>query len=332
MYALSRCITLGAVTSWRAMRPGLFFAFFTLLVPLAVVLALVVPVPGDFQRRAGGMKSEPVRTPVCYRLSYEPADAGRWLPRWVRLTDISARGYSRPGRLGFGVISGDHFQSGRWRVAGADSMDIQWYDSPILRLPTHGDTLVGRGGWDYFPSLFDELASHGFSVRAVRTECAARSREPACPRSWHDGRTADLSMVLCIPPGFKRSAGTEGVAWWARGRITSREHAWLRIDVEAPPFDADRWPPHLASGPECGADCATADSVVEHLDTLAGIAVHVETGLVSGGFPGFRRQPALAAGWIIPTGARVWVQGLAPHGATLDTLRTALRSLMLRVP
>jgi hypothetical protein len=53
---------------------------------------------------------------------------------------------------------------------------------------------------------------------------------------------------------------------------------------------------------------------------------------VSGGEPGFRRQPALTAGWTTSWGSRVRVFGIAVHGATLDTLRFALRTLTVIVP
>jgi hypothetical protein len=69
--------------------------------------------------------------------------------------------------------------------------------------------------------------------------------------------------------------------------------------------------------------------VEQHRDTLASGTLFVETGLMSGGFAGFRRQPALVAGLTLPRG-RVWVNGLATKAATLDTLHRALLTARFR--
>jgi len=160
----------------RGMRLGLFIALF---MALLVVLALSVPVPGDFPRHAGAASFERAPAPTCLRLSYEPVEAGRWLPSHASLTDSSAREYSRPGLpssraiFGFGA---EFDERGGWRPAGRDSFDLVWYHSPVLRLPARGDTLVGRGDWGAYPSLFDALLwSRPFTVRAIREPCASRS-------------------------------------------------------------------------------------------------------------------------------------------------------------
>jgi len=89
------------------------------------------------------------------------------------------------------------------------------------------------------------------------------------------------------------------------------------------------WPPHLASGASCFADCATADSVVIHRDTVAGVEVAAEVGLVTGGFPGFRRRPFLVTGWTVSNASRGFAQGWAMNPKTLDTLRAMLKSVRL---
>ena len=314
------------------MRFGLFLA---LVIPLAVIAAVTVPVPApnDFPRRGVGQAVESFRTPVCYQLSYDSAHTRKWIPRWMRLTDSGAQELSEPGWPAYRATSGERFPFGAWRMAGADSIDLQWnYDSPILRLPTRGDTLTGRGGWREAANLLDALVNRGFTVRAVRVSCGASIQELACPSSWHQALTADLSMALCIPSALQRRRVSDDEAIWERSDATSPEHVWLSIDVNADPATEDPWPPHLAGRSSCLVDCVTVDSVVQHVDTLAGSVVQVETGLVSGGEPGLRRQPSLTAGWTTPTASRVWVFGLAAHGATLDTLRAALRTLTVIVP
>ena len=89
----------------------------------------------------------------------------------------------------------------------------------------------------------------------------------------------------------------------------------------------DPWPLHLASGSNCLADCASADSLVVHADTVAGVPAYVETGLVTGGEPGFRRDPVLVASWSPSEHIRVIVYGFAARPATLDTLRSMARSV-----
>jgi len=252
----------------------------------------------------------------------------------MRLTDSSTHEFSAPGWPAYRVNSAERFQYGAWRMGGADSIDLQWfYDSPIVRLSTRGDTLTGRGGWREAANLVDALLSRGFTVRAIRVSCGASIDEPACPSVWYQAHTAGRSMALCLPSSLvrRRHDFDEG-AIWERSDFTSSEHVWLLIDVYADTTDDDSWPPHLASRASCLADCATADSVVQHVDMLVGSVVQVETGLVSGGEPGFRRQPALTAGWTTAWGSRVRVSGPAAHGATLDTLRIALRSLTVIVP
>jgi hypothetical protein len=61
-------------------------------------------------------------------------------------------------------------------------------------------------------------------------------------------------------------------------------------------------------------------------------AARLETGLVSGGNEAARRAPRLVGGWITPARTRILVVGAAERGATLDTLRAALRTLRVRAP
>lgn len=315
------------------MRFGLFLA---LLIPLAVIAAVTVPVPAlnGFPRQDGGQSIESFHTPVCLRLSYDSVHSHPEMPRWMRLTDSSAHAFSARGWPAYRANDAMSFQYGAWRLAGGDSLDIRWFhDGEIVRLPIRGDTLTGRAGWLQAPSLLDALVSRGFSVRAIRVPCGAALGDPACPSGWYQAHTADMSMALCLPSSLVQRHQDSGEATiWERGEPISPKHVWLIIDVYADTTNDDPWPPHLASRASCLADCATADSVVQHVDTLAGSVVQVETGLVSGGEPGFRRQPALTAGWTTSWGSRVRVFGIAVHGATLDTLRFALRTLKVIVP
>jgi hypothetical protein len=91
----------------------------------------------------------------------------------------------------------------------------------------------------------------------------------------------------------------------------------------------ERWPATLAPDRRCIADCGTVDSLAVHSDTIDGKVAHVETGRVSGGEPGFQRQPWIVASWELGNGSRVFVNGLAESGALLDTLRRAVNSVRI---
>lgn len=154
---------------------------------------------------------------------------------------------------------------------------------------------------------------------------------PICERGLVASWSPDSAVALCLPPGFGPATHARGGhARWERGNVDSPDRAWLSIDVGSADADGERWPPHLASRADCSADCASTDSVVQYRDAVATGVAAVEVGLVSGGYPGFRRQPLMVAGWKTPAGRRVWVNGLAATAPVLDTLRAALRSVQLR--
>jgi hypothetical protein len=173
------------------------------------------------------------------------------------------------------------------------------------------------------------LAHIGHASLALSLACShARpvARAPDCAPSWRAVWATDSSVALCVPVDFV-SAGNSA---WGRAGVGTSFVDFLSVTLLSWPRDAERlpqWPPHIASGSNCLADCATSDSVVVHVDTVAGLAIQTETGLATGGFPGFRRKPVLEAGWILNDTLRGFAQGWSRHGATLDTLRAIMRSI-----
>lgn len=169
--------------------------------------------------------------------------------------------------------------------------------------------------------------------RAATLRVAAR---PTCRSTWRAAWGADSAVAVCLAPGFAAAPGSRDGAHqrWVRPLAAGQPQVglangdWLSVSLDTAAAASEPWPPRLASGPTCSVDCATADSVAAHRDKLDGGAeAQVEAGLISGGMPGFRRQPALVAGWVTPGGTRVWVNGMAAHPGTLDTLRAMLRTV-----
>lgn len=172
-------------------------------------------------------------------------------------------------------------------------------------------------------------------MAAAAGACArgpAVASRPECAASWRAEWSADSAAALCVPPGFARLR--DRPATWRREH-DGLVQALLAVHVDLPTAwergeIADRWPPALPpAGPCTYADCVMTDSLVAHVDTVAGVAVRVETGLLTGGAVGMRRHPTLVAGWDAPGARRVYVSGLADAPATLDTLRAALRTLRI---
>lgn len=123
------------------MRLGIYLALFA---SLAMVVALVLPVPYGPRPIPGDPAALLSRAPLCLRLRYDAAGNGDF-PSEVRLrraarfrTYFAADGGPELFRL-YGYAS--------WRPAGHDSIDIAWHHSPVLRIPIWGDSLVGRGQW-----------------------------------------------------------------------------------------------------------------------------------------------------------------------------------------
>jgi len=150
-----------------------------------------------------------------------------------------------------------------------------------------------------------------------------------CPADWRGRWSADSAVSLCLPPGF---APSNASGTWARhggGRLGDR----IIVSTVKWPDDwheTDPWPFHLASASNCLADCATVDSLTVHEDTIGGAPAWIETGLVTGGFSGFRRHPVLVASWSPSAQLRVLVYGFATRSATLDTIRAVAGTITLR--
>jgi hypothetical protein len=151
---------------------------------------------------------------------------------------------------------------------------------------------------------------------------------PNCVSSWHPVWTSDSSIALCVPADFVRA----DFGGWGRPGVGTGFLDFLSVELLSWPRDSlslGQWPPHVASGANCLADCSTADSVTIHIDSLAGMEVRTEVGLVTGGEPGFHRKPVLEGGWIVKDSIRGFAHGWATHGATLDTLRSMLGTVRL---
>ena len=150
---------------------------------------------------------------------------------------------------------------------------------------------------------------------------------PHCPAAWRPAWSADSSIALCLPQGF-RAAGDSSLHHqrWERRPANSPVRDFLVVVAE-PDSQSLLPPPALGSGADCRDDCATVDSVAVYRDTVGGAEAHIAVGLVSGGMPGFRRQPVIIAGWVTGRGVRVLSSGLATAPATLDTLRAMVRSV-----
>ena len=150
---------------------------------------------------------------------------------------------------------------------------------------------------------------------------------PDCPSSWRAAWSSDSTTSLCIPPDFV----VAGVSAWGRPGVGTSFLDFLSVELLSWPRDSmslgGQWPPHIASGANCLADCATADSLTVHVDTIAGREGRTEVGLAPGGEPGFRRKPVLEASWIVRDSVRGWAQGWTRSAATLDTLRAMLRTV-----
>ena len=152
---------------------------------------------------------------------------------------------------------------------------------------------------------------------------------PACAAGTASAWSVDSSISLCLPSGFTRVDWFDSThVRWQRGTPVSASAAWISITIDTARSSNNEWPPRLGSTSSlCLADCVTSDSISRLVDTLAGGISATEVGLVSGGYSGSRRRPALVGGWQMQRGARVWVNGAATLPGTLDTLRTALRSI-----
>ena len=158
------------------MRHGTFLAIGALLTCL---LGFLGPVPGTFNEPTPTSLAAP-SADRCLALSYEPAEERSWMPSTIRLTPRPARVFDRPWSPGYHAVGGPGvggYLFAGWRAAGADSIDIGWHHSPLMRLPARrlalGDTLVGRGGWWSYPTFYNAMLGEGdFVVHGVEIVCS----------------------------------------------------------------------------------------------------------------------------------------------------------------
>jgi len=174
--------------------------------------------------------------------------------------------------------------------------------------------------------------SHPESAAAVgntppRHAFAAPTTPPACPGDEWRIHTTDSLVSFCLPHDF----------------VVRNPRVWLRFRGEEKPWDflsvhddsdstnfPNPWPLHLASGRTCFADCVT----VEHLRTddfeIAGFSAHLERGLVTGGFSGEKRNPALTVSVSDQRHRWILIQARALRASTIDTIERAVRALVVR--
>ena len=142
----------------------------TLLVATLVTIGLVTPTAGHFASPAGAATPLPIAH--CLLLSYGHS-APHLLPATVRLsTYLLAKADSGgPAIYEADAMADNHHSFAVWRLVGLDSIDISLPTSITFRIPTRGDTLVGRGGWFRYRNLFVALLRSDFEVRAVEVPC-----------------------------------------------------------------------------------------------------------------------------------------------------------------
>ena len=138
-----------------------------------LVLALAAPVPLAAPHLASG--PAPSRGSLqCLSLAYEREIGPEWFPRRIRLSaDPSWLRVS--GRRSYGASTDSAhwwYRQPWWRPVAGDSLEIAWHDSPVIRLPTSGDTLVGHalptGVWSVVELA---LFARSYAVRAIRMPC-----------------------------------------------------------------------------------------------------------------------------------------------------------------
>lgn len=152
------------------MRLGLFTVILaTLLLDIGLVSPIVVdtaPSPGSARLPAGS----PVR---CLRFSR----VGH--PYWPDLAVLDTMVANGPPELlwyrgGVRVASGDWVPR-RWRPAGNDSLDLDWYGS-YVRLPLRGTRLVGRTFEMYYDNLLEALRVKSRPVLATWIRCPGHAK------------------------------------------------------------------------------------------------------------------------------------------------------------
>lgn len=173
--------------------------------------------------------------------------------------------------------------------------------------------------------LLTVIVSVGAMACGPRPAAAGR---PICGGTSHREWNEDSSFALCVPDGFRRADRNS----WVRVRRGSASLELLTVELIHWPEDSAQlrsWPLRLAAGADCRADCIEVDSVAVYVDMVAAFVAHTETGLLSGGFAGLRREPHLVMTWTMSAERRGFAQARTASPATLDTVREAVRSLWL---
>ena len=168
------------------------------------------------------------------------------------------------------------------------------------------------------------------ALSTATAACAAPEQlaELTCPVPSEARWLPDSSVGLCLPAGFE----PRGPRGFARSRGDTLPEHWIAISLhQQPALEPDeRWPLTLASSDDCIADCATVEQLAVRRDSFAGVPAYIESGLVSGGFSGEVRTPALVASL---DGRPAWtavVNVLSPSTAVRDSLDAALTTLRVR--
>jgi hypothetical protein len=136
-----------------------------------------------------------------------------------------------------------------------------------------------------------------------------------------------------VAPGFTR---LDDHTWQRTSPKTGEDLAdFFSVELVQWPEDSaslHQWPPQLASGPACKADCITIDSGSSYHDKWTDFDAQTEIGLATGGLAGLQRRPVMVAGWVVSNDRRGFAQGWTAQPATLDTLRSMLRTVRIVQP
>lgn len=155
------------------MRFGLFVG---LLLGLLTPFAIWLPVATPLERIPVAPGTTPPPAPQCFHLAYagvlEEHDVSSLPARLQLLPTVLDSNYG--GLTIYRAVdpSSDWRQPLWWEFEGSDSLDIVYHHVPVLRLPVHGDTLIGRVSGHFAYTLYSLLiASPELKARAIRVAC-----------------------------------------------------------------------------------------------------------------------------------------------------------------